>query len=1048
LAFPEVGQIVKVRDRHWAVADIIRTSLPPDVAKPGGTAPHTLVELSSVEDDGQGELLTVAWELEPGTAVLTASTLPSMAPESVFDSPSTLSSFLDAIRWGAVTSLDTHALQAPFRSGITLDDYQLDPVVRALSMPRANLLIADDVGLGKTIEAGLVVQEFLLRYRARTALVVCPANLKHKWQREMQEKFGLEFRIIDAQSVRALRRAEGVAANVFTAFPRNIVSIDWLKDTRGMRLMRQCLGGYDPTRYPRAFDFLIVDEIHDSAPSGRGRYAVDSQRTRTIREIAPHFEHRLFLSATPHNGYSESFTALLELLDPQRFARGVEPSKTSLAHVMVRRLKHEIKNADGSDRFAKRLIVPIKVEYTADERQAHALLSRYAKLRSQGNTDRRHSMATEFVTKLLKKRLFSSVVAFRNTLEEHLKTQARYEGIPEPTERELERLLSEADQVSSDDMAVDSTFRMEQSEPVQDGLVASGRVMRPLTDEERKILAELRAWADKNAYRVDARAKNLIDWIKEACCPGGVWNDERVIVFTEYRDTQAWLQQLLASEGLAGERLGILHGSMDDAVREQILAHFQADPHEYPLRILLATDTASEGIDLQNHCHMLFHYEIPWSPVRLEQRNGRIDRHGQTAPEVLIHHFIPSGYEKAKRDSLEFDLEILGLVARKVENIRNDLGSTGDVLAQQIEEIMTGRRDALDDSALADRQVGKRALTALERNIREEVARLHARLDESRTELNLSPLTVERLVSCALSLANQPPLKPLSDHDSVFDVPTLTGSWSRTIVDLEHPLKRYRRPITFDQEVASKRKDSVVLVHLGHPLAVQSMRLLRAELWAPASRRKLSRMTAVEADREDVAVVAHARVAITGADGHRLHEALIQTGGRIRTGSFSRLNVGETQAAIGSATGREAEATGIRDLHALWSRIEEPLLRALEARKEEVASSLERQLDQRRLDEQKALTTVVTELRASIDRQLKALETDQNMQLFLEGFGPSEQDQREQAKRDIENLRRRMVELPGELEREQETIARRFMVTRTTLFPAAVTWLVPRGVTS
>ena len=245
---PEIGQAVKVRDRHWAVAEVTPSALPQDILRASGDMQDALVKLSSVEDDGNAESLTVAWDCEPASEVLDASTLPSMPADGAFDAPEVLSAFLDAVRWGAVTTADTRSLQAPFRSGITIEDYQLDPAVRALSMPRANLLIADDVGLGKTIEAGLVVQELILRYRARTVLVVCPASLKLKWQREMREKFGLEFRIIDAHAVRSLRREEGVAANVFTAFPRNIVSVDWLKDSRGMRLIRQCLQGQDPTR--------------------------------------------------------------------------------------------------------------------------------------------------------------------------------------------------------------------------------------------------------------------------------------------------------------------------------------------------------------------------------------------------------------------------------------------------------------------------------------------------------------------------------------------------------------------------------------------------------------------------------------------------------------------------------------------------------------------------------------------------------------------------------------------------------------------------------
>src|SRR5205807_120675 len=129
----------------------------------------------------------------------------------------------------------------------------------------------------------------------------------------------------------------------------------------------------------------------------------------------------------------------------------------------------------------------------------------------------------------------------------------------------------------------------------------------------------------------------------------------------------------------------------------------------------------------------------------------------------------------------------------------------------------------------------------------------------------------------------------------------------------------------------------------------------------------------------------------------------------------------------------------------LWPRVQEPLLRALEARKEDVARSLERQLDERRQGEQRSLETVIEELRRSIERQLEELEAQDTLQLFLAGFGPGEGDQREQAERDIDNLRRRLQELPGELERERDAISRRYAVTRTTLFPAAVTWLVPEG---
>ncbi len=150
---------------------------------------RTLVTLTSVSDDDLGEELTVVWEVEPGREIVPATQLPQVT-ETSWDDPQTLGAFLDAVRWGTVASADAKTLQAPFRSGIMIEEYQLEPVARALAMPRVNLLIADDVGLGKTIEAGLVVQEMLLRHRARRVIVVCPASLTLKWQEEMDAKFG------------------------------------------------------------------------------------------------------------------------------------------------------------------------------------------------------------------------------------------------------------------------------------------------------------------------------------------------------------------------------------------------------------------------------------------------------------------------------------------------------------------------------------------------------------------------------------------------------------------------------------------------------------------------------------------------------------------------------------------------------------------------------------------------------------------------------------------------------------------------------------------
>ena len=222
-----------MRQRRYVVSALRQDRLPTDILALHNTPPQHLLTLTSVEDDALGEELQVIWEIEPGARLIERAALPDPVG---FDAPARFDAILDAVRWGAVASADVRAVQAPFHSGITIEDFQLDPLVRAVRMPRANLLIADDVGLGKTIEAGLVVQELLLRHRARTVLVVCPSALQVQWRDQLRDKFGLEFRIVDSDLLRRLRRERGLHVNPWTHFPRLITSIDFLKRDRPLPL--------------------------------------------------------------------------------------------------------------------------------------------------------------------------------------------------------------------------------------------------------------------------------------------------------------------------------------------------------------------------------------------------------------------------------------------------------------------------------------------------------------------------------------------------------------------------------------------------------------------------------------------------------------------------------------------------------------------------------------------------------------------------------------------------------------------------------------------
>src|SRR5262249_36171027 len=468
--------------------------------------------------------------------------------------------------------------------------------------------------------------------------------------------------------------------------------------------------------------------------------------------------------------------------------------------------------------------------------------------------------------------------------------------------------------------------------------------------------------------------------------PGGQWGNQRVIVFTEYRATQKWLQTLLASDGLAGgDRLLTLYGGMNADERERIKAAFQYDPAGSPVRILLATDAASEGIDLQNHCSRLIHYEIPWNPNRMEQRNGRIDRHGQRAKEVHVYHFVGKDY---KRRGSGFEAagdpgagpEVLMGACEKVEQIREDLGKVGPVIAQQVEEAMLGRRTKLDtDRAERDAEPVRKMLK-FERDLKVQVQQLIEQFRYTQKELRLSPENVQAVVEIALDLAGQPFLVPTNVGGiwpdpagkrkpcPVFHLPALKGTWALCGHGLEHPHTRQVRPIVFDPRLVDGR-DDVVLAHLNHRLVQMSLRLLREEVWSREGRKRLHRVTArLVPDHvlDTPAMIAHARLVLIGGDSHRLHEEVITAGGFIREGRFARMNVGQVRDALAAALPGEPSEDVKRRLIELWPRHSASLIKALEARMEDRAGGLQRELAERADKEVGDITDILTELRKAI----------------------------------------------------------------------------------
>jgi hypothetical protein len=277
----EPGQIVHVRSRQYLVNEVV----PPP--QPGHA---TLLRLSCLEDDAQGDPLEVLWEHELDARVLGRASWDRVTSRG-FDRPELFSAYLHTLRWSCVTATNPNLFQAPYRAGIEVKDYQLEPLRKALAMPRVRLFIADDVGLGKTIEAGLILREMLLRQRVRRVVVACPPSVVRQWQEEMEQRFGLTFVILDRDYVAACRRERGYGVNPWTTHTRFIVSHpllrdeayaaplhDWLRDEADAR-------GGDDELAPQSL--LIFDEAHNAAPASGARYAVDSHFTRAVRGHRP-----------------------------------------------------------------------------------------------------------------------------------------------------------------------------------------------------------------------------------------------------------------------------------------------------------------------------------------------------------------------------------------------------------------------------------------------------------------------------------------------------------------------------------------------------------------------------------------------------------------------------------------------------------------------------------------------------------------------------------------------------------------------------------------
>jgi SNF2 family DNA or RNA helicase len=1085
---------VRLRQRTYLVEDT-------DTRSPGDGA---IVRLACVDDDAQGQRLEVLWAHEVDSEILSGESWQAIA-ERGFDESKLFAAYLHTLRWNCVTATDARLFQSPFRAGIRLDAYQLEPLRKALVLPRCNLFIADDVGLGKTIEAGLIARELLLRKKVKEIVVSCPPSMLIQWQDELEQRFGLTFEILDKDYVTRVRRERGFAVNPWGTHSRFLISHRLLIDEAYAGPLRDWLGDF------RSGTLLILDEAHHAAPASGQRYAIDSQITRAVRDTAPRFEHRLFLSATPHNGHSNSFSALLEILDPQRFCRGVPVTKKTLDDVMVRRIKDDIRKILGG--FPERKVVQVDIDglpATAPELRLFALLDEYRAFREErlrSETKRKQAAAGLLITGL-QQRLLSSVEAFARTLKVHRRTVLRqWESASKSTlpDRPLVGMfdLISAPIGSDDDRAALPEEELQAEEEAQIEAV-SAATTGPLTSpgaaelfaKEQKLLDEMTKLAEAARGRPDARVTKLIAWIRANMCPGlpdkpgaasngAKWNNTRVLIFTEYEDTKRYLLQRLSTaiEGTdrGGERIAVYCGSTpahrsDQSggvpTREDIKQAFNANPAKHPLRILIATDAAREGLNLQAHCWNLFHFDVPWNPSRMEQRNGRIDRKLQPRDEVLCHYFV---YKQRPED------RILQVLVRKTETIKRELGSLSQVIDARLSTMLKHgiRRDRIAD---LEREIDEADLEAERRKtveeeleasrerqdaLRAQIERLRTRLGDSQKHIGLTEGHFRSAISCALEIMGAEPLRTTDTPDGPtrYDFPPLDQrqgadpTWAETMDTLRAPRKR-------DQKFWEWRRESPIRPVIFEDRGVIDDETVHLHLEQRVVQRLLSRFTAQGFVHHDLSraclaqtsdaiprVILLGRLCLYGPNAARLHEEIVPITARwadpkLRKGSlapYGREAESKTLELLDTSLLPKAEravtTTIQKQLQANSPRDIQELLPHLETRAREYAEDAERKLGERAAAEAKAMREILESQKKHIAATAAKYEKYDAAQLRFE-FGDDESELR-QLETNRKYWTKRLLSIETELKTEPGRIRDLYQVQATRIEPVGLVYLWP-----
>lgn len=571
-------------------------------------------------------------------------------------------------------ALGTDAFLAVQPGRLQIEPYQLVPLLRALRMSRPRLMLADDVGLGKTIQAGLIIAELMARRRVHRLLIITPAGpLLEQWQREMLERFGLRLEEVNRERLERIRKSSDLGANPFHFLPLAVASMDFLKQDNILDLLERT-----------SYDLVVIDEAHHYSETGADEPRADrleaSQRRKLAQTLARRSDALLLLSATPHDGYERSFASLIEFLDPSLVdGQGQIRTGVELTHV-VRRLKKHVKvthpETGEAVPFPERQVIPRPVlvdkitaaKYVTLQRELLAFVTPELK---RALRTRRFDNALAFLALL--KRSVSTLQALTSTLEA---VQTRFETLATSATEEVEsrqqrrrslqslrRKLARFGALTAIEEAEQEILEVEelaQQLRLLDQETRQGQQQASRAETIVRTLARLHQLATVAADPKLAVLVNEVRHIRLAE-PGA-----NVLIYTEYVISLEATRQRLVGEGL--EPILTIQGNDERSYRETVTQRFRTQDGQ----ILVSTDAAAEGLNLHDRCHHLIHLELPWNPNRLEQRNGRIDRYGQWQTPIVRYLYLCGTFEERilarllakyerQRDRLRFVPNTLGV---------------------------------------------------------------------------------------------------------------------------------------------------------------------------------------------------------------------------------------------------------------------------------------------------------------------------------------------------------------------------------------------------